>query len=204
MQDTPALEAPGTIWDRTSPVGRLLGAIDDAGDTLFDPFRGRPWADAAAAAVSNLSDYGVVWVVLAGAKARHPGRGRRRAVLALGAAGTVSYSLNRAVKALAARERPSARQRHPRGNDVLRVRPPTSTSFPSGHVLAAFCTAFVLPETRVGRRASLAFATAVAAGRVHLRAHHASDVAGAALLGAASGLALRRLVNAASRRSDME
>ncbi len=41
-----------------------------------------------------------------------------------------------------------------------------------------------------------AFATAVAASRVHLRAHHPTDVLGGAAIGSVLGLGLRPLVNA--------
>jgi membrane-associated phospholipid phosphatase len=193
FRDTSPPATPGT---GVSPMGRVLGTVDDAGEALFAPLRGRPWADAAAAAVSNLADYGVVWVALAGVKALRPGRGRRRAVLALAAAGGASYAVNRAVKQLVGRERPPSVAGEEPG--ALPVRRPSSTSFPSGHVLAAFCTALVLPESRSGRRRALTFATAVGASRVHLRAHHASDVLAGALLGAGAGSLLRRLVDVAA------
>lgn len=189
---TPRRAAAG-LWDRRTPVGRLLGAIDDAGDALFAPARAHRGADRAAAAVSALADYGLVWVLLAGAKARHPGPSRRRAVLALGAAGVTSYLLNRAAKQLAGRQRPPAA-----ATDAERarlVRRPTSTSFPSGHVLAAYCAAIVVPEGRAGRVAALCFATAVAASRVHLQDHHASDVLSGAVAGTLTGLAARRFVD---------
>ena len=44
----------------------------------------KPRVDRAAALVSNLADYGLVWVVLALFKARRRGPNRRRAVTALG------------------------------------------------------------------------------------------------------------------------
>ncbi len=182
---------PDTLWDRATPLGRALGALDDAGDRWSDRLRGRRWADVGAVALSNLSDYGVVWVMVAAWKARHPAPSRRRAVVALAVAGTASYGVNRAVKHLARRSRPDGGgARH----DELLVRPPASTSFPSGHTLAAFCTAVVLPDTSRARGAALVLASAVAASRVHLRAHHASDVLGGALIGAALGTLVRPIV----------
>ena len=142
--------------------------------------------------LSNLSDYGVVWVLAAAWKARQRGSTRRRALAALGVAGVASYAANRAVKQLAGRSRPdSASTVH----EALPVRSPTSSSFPSGHTLAAFCTAVVLPDDPSARRAALVLATAVAASRVHLRAHHTSDVLGGAIVGAALGTLLRPLVD---------
>jgi undecaprenyl-diphosphatase len=72
------------------------------------------------------------------------------------------------------------------------VRTPSSASFPSGHTLAAFSTALVLPESAAGSAAALGFAASVAASRVHLGAHHASDVVAGAAVGTVLGLVLRR------------
>lgn len=166
-----------------------MTAVDQALDAAFEPLRGRPGVDSAAAVVSNLSDFGLVWVVLALLKARRRGPGRRRAVVALGAAGVSSLLVSRAAKAAVARARPEEHLE-------AQVRAPTSTSFPSGHTLAAFCTAVVLPETSAARVAGVGFAGAVAASRVHLRAHHPTDVLGGAAIGAALGLGLRPVVNA--------
>lgn len=203
---------PGSIWDRTSGWGRALGSVDDAADRWLDHLRGVPLADAAATVVSNLADYGFAWAVLAAVKARKPGPSRRRALVALAVAGVVSAGVNSGVKRAVGRQRPSSADASStdgdaRGTDgsvatasrVLPVRRPRSSSFPSGHTLAAFCTAVVLPDGRAERTASLAFATAVAASRVHLRAHHASDVVGGALIGTVAGTAARRLVAAVVR-----
>ena len=165
-----------------------LDTIDEAVDAAFEPFRGRPTIDRAAALVSNLADYGLIWVVLAGLKARRRGPDRRRAVVALGAAGFSSLLVSRAVKASVERQRP---------DDHLEasVRTPSSSSFPSGHTLAAFCTAFVLGDSDTGTAANVGFAAAVAASRVHLRAHHPTDVIGGAAIGSMLGLVLRPVVD---------
>jgi undecaprenyl-diphosphatase len=166
-----------------------LSAIDDAVDAAFEPLRGHPQVDNTAAVVSNLADYGLIWVALALLKARRRGPNRRRAVFALATAGFSSLIVSRIVKAAVARERPE---------DHLEatVRTPTSTSFPSGHTLAAFCTAFVLADSDRQTVANVGFATAVAASRVHLRAHHPTDVIGGAAIGSVLGLGLRPIVNA--------
>ncbi len=182
--------SPGQVTD----LGSVLGAIDDAGDALCERLRGRRWADAAAAILSNLSDYGFVWVLAAAVKARRPGKRRRRAVAALAIAGCASYGVNRLVKGAVRRDRP------PCGapgswRDVPPVRRPASSSFPSGHTLAAFCTAAVLSENAAQAAVALGFASAVAASRVHLRAHHTSDVLGGALIGATLGAVLRPVVD---------
>lgn len=182
----------GTLWDRATPAGRALRAVDDAGDRWSARLRGRRWADAGAASLSNLSDYGIVWVLAAAWKARRGGNRRRRAIVALGLSGIASYGVNRAVKRAVSRSRPVAGGSH----EVLPVRAPSSSSFPSGHTLASFCTAVVLPDRPSTRGAALALAVAVAGSRVHLRAHHTSDVLGGAIIGAALGTLLRPLVDA--------
>ncbi len=165
-----------------------MSSLDQAVDAAFEPLRGRPEVDRAAAVVSNLADYGLVWVLLAALKARRRGPNRRRAVVALATAGFSSLIVSRVVKQAVERQRP---------DDHLdaAVRTPSSSSFPSGHTLAAFCTAFVLANSDAETVANVSFATAVAASRVHLRAHHPTDVLGGAAIGSVLGLGLRPIVN---------
>ncbi len=168
--------------------GAPVGRVDERIDGAFAALRGQPRFDRAASTVSNLADYGFVWVVLAGLKGRRSGRDRRRAVVALGAAGVSSLVVSRLAKRVVERQRPEDQV-------AAMVRTPTSSSFPSGHTLAAFCTAVVLPESPGGTTACVAFATAVALSRVHLRAHHATDVIGGAVIGSVLGMGLRPVVN---------
>jgi undecaprenyl-diphosphatase len=165
-----------------------VSTIDEAVDAAFEPLRGRPGVDRAAVVVSNLADYGFIWVLLALVKARRRGPGRRRAVVSLATAGFSSLLVSRVVKSAVERQRP---------DDHLEaaVRTPSSSSFPSGHTLAAFCTAFVLADSDVQTAANVGFAAAGAASRVHLRAHHPTDVIGGAAIGSILGLGLRPVVN---------
>jgi undecaprenyl-diphosphatase len=165
-----------------------VSTLDEAVDAAFEPLRGHPAVDRAASVVSNLADYGLIWVLLAGLKARRRGPDRRRAVVALGVAGFSSLIVSRMVKAAVERQRPDEHL-------AVGVRTPTSSSFPSGHTLAAFCTAFVLGDSDTGTAVNIGFASAVAASRVHLRAHHPTDVAGGALIGSVLGLGLRPIVD---------
>ena len=165
-----------------------MSTLDQVVDDVFEPLRGRPGIDRVAAVVSNLADYGYVWVALAAIKARRPGPNRRRAIVALGTAGVSSLVVSRVVKTAVSRQRPE---------DHLdaAVRTPSTSSFPSGHTLAAFCTAFVLGDSDAGTAANVCFAGAVAASRVHLRAHHPTDVIGGAMIGSVLGLGLRPVVD---------
>jgi len=169
-----------------------LEVVDATLDSAFDRLRGRPGADEAAAIVSNLSDYGLIWALIALGKARRPGPGRVRALRALATAGVLSWGLNRVLKEGTNRRRPSGPR--PRGTISLPVRPPSTSSFPSGHTLAAFCAATLLAEGPADAAAYLGLAAAVGVSRVQLGDHHPSDVVGGALAGTATGLLARFLL----------
>jgi membrane-associated phospholipid phosphatase len=179
---------------RPATATEALMVFDQAIDRKFAPHRGRRGPDTVAAVVSNLADYGFVWAVIAGYKGRHRGPARRRATRALAVSGFSSMLLNAGVKRLIARDRPVGALRI-EANDQIPVRQPSTSSFPSGHTLAAFCTAVVLADGPAQTAALTAFAGAVAVSRVHLEAHHASDVVGGAMIGSVLGLGLRRILS---------
>ena len=165
-----------------------MSTIDETVDAAFEPLRGRPestgpprWSPTWPTTASS----GCCWPASRrGAAARTGGGPSWR----LAAAGFSSLLVSRAVKAAVERQRPE---------DHLDagVRTPTSSSFPSGHTLAAFCTAFVLADSDAETAAYVGFAAAVAASRVHLRAHHPTDVLGGAAIGSVLGLGLRPIVD---------
>jgi undecaprenyl-diphosphatase len=173
-----------------------IARFDGAADRAFDRIRGRRWADVSAVAVSNLADYGFVWSLVAATKGRRRTPARRQAVRALAISGMLSAGVNAAVKNLVQRPRPPAPEEPEAGGAArdLPVRTPTTTSFPSGHTLAAFCSAMVMADNPAERVLYTTFAALVGASRVQLRAHHASDVLGGAALGAVVGLVARRLL----------
>jgi undecaprenyl-diphosphatase len=165
-----------------------VARADEAVDRAFERIRGNAPVDTAALVISNLGDYGFVWAVAAGVKGFRKGDRRRRARRHLTVAGMASAGTNWAVKQVVARPRPEPSEE---GAPAM-VRRPRTTSFPSGHTLAAFCTAVVLADGPRERAAYLTFASAVGLSRLHLRHHHASDVLGGAAIGTLLGVACRK------------
>jgi len=170
-------------------------AFDEQVDAWFEPLRGSPTFDGAAKVITGLGDHGLMWAATTVWRARHTGSERRRAVRALAIAGVESNLTNTGLKALIGRTRPDSSGLRVTSGGIP-VREPTSSSFPSGHTLAAFCAATVMSQRGDRRGNALLFtsATLVGLSRLHLRAHHASDVVGGAAIGYTIGLVGRRLV----------
>jgi undecaprenyl-diphosphatase len=174
---------------------RLVRSVDQRVDGWFEPLRGNPGIDGAAKLITGLGDHGLMWAVTAAWRARHTGPERTRAVRALAIAGVESSVVNAAIKATVGRARPdSSRVELTQGG--IPVRPPRTSSFPSGHTLAAFCAATVMGirGDRSGNTLLFVGATLVGVSRLHVGAHHASDVLGGAAIGIGLGLLGRRLV----------
>jgi undecaprenyl-diphosphatase len=175
--------------DRAGSLAALVRSVDDRIDAWFEPLRGNATLDGVAKLATGLGDYGAMWAATTVWRARHTGPERARAVRALGIAGIESTVVNRALKATIGRPRPDADGLGLTTSGVP-VREPTSSSFPSGHTLAAFCAVTVMSRRgdRSGNALLFAAATTVGISRLHLRAHHASDVIGGAAIGVALGL----------------
>ena len=183
---------------RGRPVADLGGRIrsfDDRVDRAFEHLRGRPVADVTAKVVSGLGDHGLVWALSTAWIARRPGGRRSRALRSLAAAGVGSAAVNAGVKAVVGRSRPERSDLQLRG-DPVPLREPVTSSFPSGHTLAAFCAATVLaePGRPVAGAARFGFAASVGTSRIHVRAHHASDVVGGVVIGVGLGLVTRAVL----------
>ena len=171
----------------------VVATVDDRVDRLFEPLRGRAPVDAAAKVITGLGDHGWLWTGIAVWRGRRSGPARRQAVRALGVAGVSSTLVNAGVKQLVDRDRPD-RPDLRISNAGVPVRAPKTSSFPSGHTLAAFCSAAVLsrPGDRRGNALLYAAAGLIGVSRIHLGHHHASDVAGGIVIGTALGLVVRR------------
>lgn len=171
---------------------RLVLRFDRAADELVArQLRGRPAADRVMYAASALGDHGVMWMLLAGAQAarRRDKQWRRPLLRALIGLGIESAFVNGPVKWVFRRARPVHVGPRP-----MYLRMPRSSSFPSGHASAAFFGAALLRDDDPLWPLYYAVAVVVAASRVHVRIHHASDVVAGAILGAALGEIARALV----------
>lgn len=173
----------------------LVQAMDERVDGWIEPWRSNPSFDMAAKVITGLGDHGLMWAATTVWRARHTGPERARAVRALAVAGIESSLVNATLKAAIGRSRPDRSDGH-RSAGGVPVREPTSSSFPSGHTLAAFCAATVMSQRgdRAGNALLFASASLVGLSRVHLRAHHASDVLGGMAIGMAIGVVGRRLL----------
>ncbi len=193
----PADAGPGPAAEalRLGGLADLVRAVDERVDGWFEPLRGKPSVDGLAKVVTGLGDQGIMWAATTLWRARHSGPDRARAVRALTIAGVESTVVNRALKVAVGRSRPD-----PDGLELtaggVPVREPTSSSFPSGHTLAAFCAVTVMSRRRDRAGNALLFGAASLVGlsRLHLRAHHASDVLGGAAIGVALGMIGRRFL----------
>lgn len=150
-------------------------------------------ADGLAYGASALGDHGLVWFLIGLARGREKGR-RAQARWAVGFSGAVTPVVNAGVKAVVGRGRPDRRAGDPRT-----VREPGTSSFPSGHALAAWCAATLLADDDPLAPAYYLVAAAVSLSRIHLRQHHATDVLAGAALGVGLGH-LGRLVAPWRRR----
>ena len=181
LEETPdaggAAEASGEEG-RPAGTSAAVEAFDEAVEQFFARLRGNPVADRVFYTASELGNFSILWHALAWAGAVTP-RGRRRALRVSVALAVESALVNGPIKSAFNRSRPLAEHDHPH-----RLRQPLTSSFPSGHASAAVVAAALLSESQRRRWPFWAAASAVVASRVHVRIHHASDVAVGALVGA--------------------
>jgi undecaprenyl-diphosphatase len=164
-----------------------VARMDAAVDVWFDRLRGNRVADRVFYTASAVADHSLLWHLLGVASAVPDPPGIMSAVRLSSALGAESVLVNGVIKSFFRRERPVHEAVRPHA-----LRTPLTSSFPSGHASSAFLAAVVLSDG--SRLAPLYVATAgvVAASRIHVRIHHASDVLAGAALGTALGIAVRR------------
>lgn len=164
----------------------LVIRFDDAVDQLLDVVRGHEPFDRIFYALSELGDFGLVWHLIAWAKALGSEDGLRQALETSGVLAIESVVVNGAIKALFKRERPVIQEPRPH-----RLRVPLTTSFPSGHASAATVAAMLLSENSRSPALWWVLAFSIASSRAYVRIHHASDVVGGVAVGLVIGTAAR-------------
>ncbi|MDW3219211.1 MAG: phosphatase PAP2 family protein [Acidimicrobiales bacterium] len=164
-----------------------VDAIDAAVDVWWERLRGIPAVDRVYYAASEAADFSVLWHA-AGVIQAIIEDDPKIAIGLSAALGVESALINGPVKSMFKRSRPV--------QDVPRpyaLRQPRTSSFPSGHASAAMVAAALLSR-HTGGAAWYGVAAIVATSRIHVRIHHASDVAGGLVMGAALGAIARRVI----------
>ncbi|MEX1218333.1 MAG: phosphatase PAP2 family protein [Acidimicrobiales bacterium] len=179
--------------EATEPLPEELGPIDrfdNYVDSFFDRFRGTEPTDRIMYALTELGDFGLIWVLLAFVRGLRSEEDARAAWRLAAALGVESVLINGVVKSQFKRERPVVQVERPH-----RLRVPLSSSFPSGHSSTAMVAGLLLAQrsSTPTKVALFSLGGLVAFSRVHVRIHHASDVAA----GLAVGLGLGSLARVA-------
>jgi undecaprenyl-diphosphatase len=182
-------EIPGRVL--LPPTLRTrVAAFDTVVDRQFDRLRGNPVADRLFYDASELADFSLIWHLVGVTRGVLWSRREHETLRLVVCMGAESVLVNGVIKSLFRRTRPTWDFDHARPR---RLRRPRSSSFPSGHASAAFTAAGLLSEDDRAWPVYYAAALVVASSRVHVKIHHASDVAAGAALGVVLGRVLRRV-----------
>lgn len=177
-----------SICPYAGPVTDAIDRIDERIDELWDVLRGNPTLDRIFYTASEAADFSVLWHTL-GVLEAILDDDPRTAVATSAALAVEAGLINGPVKSMFKRSRPV--QEHARPH---KLRQPKTSSFPSGHASAAMVAAAML--SRRGKAPLwYALGTIVATSRIHVRIHHASDVAGGLVAGVVMGRVARRLAD---------
>lgn len=166
-----------------TPVERFDRAVDRA----FDRLRGTEPADRIFYAITELGDFGLIWLLIGFSRAAASDRQIPAAVRIGSVLAVESVLVNGVVKSVFKRERPVVEVDRP-----YKLRVPLTTSFPSGHSSSAAVAAMLLSEHSRVKPVWWVLAGLVASSRVYVRIHHASDVVGGLAVGLALGTAARK------------
>jgi len=168
-------------------------ALDAIGERLARLGRGSAAVDRTLYALSQAGNHSAVWhginladmtvgAWLVGATGGDARRRRRNAVRRSLVLGAEQVTVNGVVKTWFRRARPSTVEDHPHD-----LRSPRTSSFPSGHASAAACSATMLSADLGAATLWWVLAAGVAWSRVHVGAHHTTDVAAGAAIGRTVG-----------------
>lgn len=162
--------------------------IDTAVDAWWErAIRGKPALDRIMYSASEAANHSRLWHALGAAQAVAR-RSRRPAVELSISLLAEAVLVNGVIKTAFGRRRPAFA-----GNRPHALRQPLTSSFPSGHASAAMVAASLLSRRSPWAPAYYALALVVALSRLHVRIHHASDVAAGIGTGAVLGAVARRL-----------
>lgn len=188
--DPAALDDDHELLHHLEPPHDLgpIHRFDDAVDRLLDHVRGREPSDRILYAVTELGDFSLGWLLLAWARGLRSEDDAYKALRVTAALAAESVVVNGVVKSLFKRERPVVQVERPH-----RLRVPLTTSFPSGHASAAVVAATLLSEESRAWPVYWGLAATVAASRIHVQIHHASDVAGGAVTGLVFATVFRKV-----------
>ena len=165
-----------------------IDRIDDGIDELWDLLRGNPVLDRLFYAASEAADFSVLWHTLGVIEASLDDD-PKTAIAISAALGIEAGLINGPVKSMFKRSRPVQEHERPYG-----LRQPKTSSFPSGHASAAMVAAAML--SRRGKAPLwYTLGAIVATSRIHVRIHHASDVAGGLVAGVIMGRVARRMTD---------
>jgi len=171
--------------------GALVHGFDESAERLLDALRGHPLADRMFVAATHAGEFSLIWH--AASIARGLARRRPDQVIAFAAAlGVESLVVNQVLKRAVRRQRPTSS-----GDDRYSLRAPSTSSFPSGHASSAAFTASLMIAWDGRRWAPLWISVAAIVGisRAYVRIHHASDVAGGAVVGVVLARLLRPIIH---------
>lgn len=179
-------------WPRAGSFTRRVRAFDDAVDRWVERYRSRR-LDPLFYGLSSAADHALLWIALGAVRSAR--RGEPAVGLGLAAAlGAESALTNGPIKLAFRRIRPLSA---PPGPLPYGMHRPRTSAFPSGHATSAFTAAVLLSAGTGAGPVYFALASLVAASRVYVRMHHASDAVAGALLGLALGHLAKRALEAA-------
>jgi len=183
-------------WPRRGALTRWVRGFDDTVDRWVERYRNRR-LDPLFYGLSSAADHALLWTALGALRAARrgdPAVGTRLAA----ALGAESALTNGPIKLAFRRIRPPS---SPPGPLPYGMHRPRTSAFPSGHATSAFTAATLLSDGTRAAPVYFGVATLVAASRVYVRMHHASDAVAGTLLGLAFGQIAKRVLTPSARES---
>jgi membrane-associated phospholipid phosphatase len=175
----------------------FVESFDKTVNAKWETLRGNPSIDRVMFTASEVGDFGVIWMFVAGIHALGGAPRHGRALVRMGGAlAFESIVVNQGLKRIFRRERPTD-TRNPTNTTNApghSIRTPSTSSFPSGHSTSAITAAVLLTQTSpIPAPILWGAAGIVATSRVHVNMHHPSDVVGGVVVGFVVGRWIRRL-----------